>query len=222
MTITLGNSLLKTKQNKKQPTQIHFSRDYKNLDWDQLKASLFTNPALRNSTQLTDPSAICNTIQQTVQYHLDQQIPIRKIQITKKIPVFTTQSTRKLLIERDEALNEVKETNDPEAWRNFKNLRNRCHKSLTKDKKQYIQQKLDDKNNDRDKWEATKNILGWNTRTNPTILMDRGRTVTSPKQIAEALNHSLLSKVATLATVDPIENYLKKCGTSLILFKASQ
>ena len=63
--------------------------------------------------------------------------------------------------------------------------------------------------------DTTKEILGWKVNHNPTILMDRGQTVTSPTEIANAINHSLLSKVATLvreiplATVDPIANYSK-------------
>ena len=129
--------------------------------------------------------------------------------------MFTSPETRRLLIERDQALEKAQEDDHPDSWRLFKNLRNICHKMLSKDKHKYITDKLDTNNNDHDKWEMTKDILGWKNKTNPTVLMDRGKTVTSPKQIVNALNYSMISKVATIVReipptpVNPLENYSK-------------
>ena len=210
----IGKFTIKTKNNPSHPRFI-IKRDYKNINWDQLKVSLFTNPQLRECTQLEDPSLICKSIQDTVTHHLDQQAPSKKVQITKKVPVFISSDTKKLLMERDEALKTAKDKDDQDSWRRFKNLRNQCHKNLSKDKKVYTKSKLDENNDEHEKWETAKEILGWQSKVSPTVLQDRGKTVTSPKEIAESLNFNFLSKVAKIArnipesTVDPILNYSK-------------
>ena len=163
-----------------------------------MKLSLATNPKLRESTQLNDPSTICVAIQEALTYQLDQQAPLKKVQVSKNIPIFISQQTKQKIIDRDMALQRAKDDDLPDSCREFLNLRNSCHKMLSQDKKDYINKKLDEKNSEHDRWDTTKEILGWKTKQNPTVLMDRGLTVTSPNQIANALNHSLISKVSTL------------------------
>ena len=210
----IGKFNIKTKTNPSIPRFI-IKRNYEMINWDQLKESLFTNPQLRNCVNLEDPSLICKTIQDTVTHHLDQEAPTKKVQISKKIPVFLSQETKDLLKERDVTLQKAKEDNDQDTWRKFRHLRNTCHKNMSKDKNNYIKSKLDVNNNEHEKWETTKEILGWKNRINPSILNDRGTTVTSPQQITNTLNHSLLSKVAKIvreippSNTDPIDNYSK-------------
>ena len=210
----IGKFTIKTKYNPSHPRYI-FKRDYEYIDWDKMKICLAANPSIRECTTMTDPSRICATIQEAITSQLDHQAPIRKVQISRKIPIFLTPATKSKLKDRDEALAWAKVDQSPEAWRNFRHLRNICHKLMSKDKVEYTKSKLEDKNCDHEKWETAKEILGWKTSHNPTIIMDRGQTVTSPLQIANAINHSLLSKVAQLVrnlptpTVDPRVNYSK-------------
>ena len=210
----IGKFTIKTKNNPSQPKFI-IKRDYDLIDWDQMKESLLINPNLRKCTELNDPSIICKTIQDTVNLLLDQQAPKRKVQITKKIPIFISQDTKNTLNERDVALQTAKEDDTPENWRQYRSLKNSCHKKLSTDKKNYVKKKLDINNNEHDKWETAKDILGWKTKVNPTVINDRGETVTSPIKIANALNHSLISKVVKITRdipktqVDPILNYSK-------------
>ena len=210
----IGKFIIKTKTNPSFPRYI-FKRDYEIIDWDELKNSLHTNLSVRDCVTMTDPSLICSVIQEAVTIQLDCQAPVKKVQISRKIPIFLTPATKSKLKDRDEALARVKADQDPDSWRQFRNLRNICHKMMSKDKTEYTKNKLDDKNNDHDKWETAKEIIGWKNGHNPAIIMYRGQTVTSPIQIANAINHSLLSKVATLVrelpapTVNPIQNYSK-------------
>ena len=211
---SIAKFVIRTKTNPSHPRYI-YKRDYDLIDWDVMKLSLATNPSIRDCNIMTDPSLICTAIQQAVTHQLNLQAPIRKVQISRKIPIFLTPATKDKLKDRDEALAKAKIEQSPESWRQFKHLQNICHKMMSRDKIEYTKEKLDDQNNDHDKWESAKEILGWKTSHNPTIIMDRGETVTSPLQIANAINHSLLSKVATLVrelpppTTDPITNYSK-------------
>ena len=210
----IGKFTIKTKYNPSHPRFI-IKRDYQDINWDQLRESLRTNPKLSECLLEDNPSRICKSIQDTLTHHLDQQAPTKKVQITKKVPVFITSETKELIKERDEALRIAKEDYDQDSWRKFRHLKNLCHKNLSKDKKKYLKEQLDTNNDDHDKWESAKQILGWKTTNSPTVLQDRGKTVTSPAEIAESLNFNFLSKVAKIVRnipkteVDPLENYSK-------------
>ena len=194
------------------------SRNYKEVNWDKLKSDISSNPKLKLTNDMQDPNQVCNTIQEVVTYYLDQQAPVRKIQITKKIPVFTTSDTREVMNDRDNALKIAIQTDHPDDWRLFRNLKNRTNRKLSADKKKYINDKLSDENNEHDRWNNTKEILGWKSRAQPALIMDRGKNVTNPKLIANAINHSLIAKVAKIiretpkTQVNPIFNYKKVIG----------
>ena len=189
----IGEFTIETKVKTTIPRYI-LSRKFELINWDVLKLKLYDEQRLKDVSQLTDPSEICLAIQETINKYLEEQAPVRKIQISNKFPNFTSQETRELINQRDVALEDAKEKDDPESWRLFRNLRNRVHKGLSSDKKNDIKDKLDDKNNVKDKWKSAKDVLGWNRSPQPTILIDHGIPKTKPKDIANAMNFNLISK----------------------------
>ena len=106
--------------------------------------------------------------------------------------------TRQIFMDRDEALKYAINFDNIENWRNYRHLKNRAHRALTKDKKQLIKKQLDDENSSRDKWNTTKRILGWGKSAQPTIIIDRGIARTKPIEIANSLNFNFISKVTKL------------------------
>ena len=130
--------------------------------------------------------------------------------------------------------------NSTNSWMHDKKLPTSWHKRLTKlkigaitdtsaikhtrrqpkTKKNFLKYKLKDKKNSKDKWDTAKEILGWKKTAPPTIIMDKGKAITSPKQIADILNLKMLEKVSqTIARIpkseiDPILNLVNSCISS--------
>ena len=137
----IGEFSIETKVKTTIPRYI-ISRKYDLIDWDVLKLNLIDDQRLKDVSHISDPSEICLAIQETINEHLENQAPLRKIQISSKFPNFTSQETRELINKRDSALEDAKIKDDPESWRLFRNLRNRVHKALSSDKKKEIKDKL--------------------------------------------------------------------------------
>ena len=221
----IGQFSLKTK-NKPIIPRFVISRKWDNINWDEVKVKLYCDTQLTLASQSEDPTEICQALQSAINKYMDEQAPLKKIQISNKVPKFTTESTRNIINARDEALEKAKVTQNEDDWRFFRNLKNRVHRELSKDKKNYVKKSMEDEKSSKDRWNSAKNILGWNRAPQPTILIDRGTTKTKPKDIANAMNFNLLNKVNKIirevpkSEIDPCKNYQKimkdkKCTFSL-------
>ena len=210
----IGQFLIRTQTKPSTPRYI-LSRKWDLVNWDQVKTNLINDPDLAATSQMTDPNVICCTIQDSINHYLDEQAPVRKIQISTKIPKFSTKETKNLIKNRDLALKNAKMTQKTDDWRLYKNLKNRVHRELKNDKKNFIDKQLEDENTSKDKWKTATNILGWDRAPQPTILIDQGVAKTKPIEIANAMNRNLLSKVNRIirnvpkTNVDPCLNYKK-------------
>ena len=175
------------------------------------------DPQLIEANHSDNTSEICSAIQDTVLRHLDRHAPMRKHQVKTKSPQFLSQPTKQLENERNAAYRLARQTDTPDNWRLYRNLRNRVHKEITKDKKYFLKNKLNDENSVRDQWDVTKEI--------PSIIMNEGKAISSPKAIADILNFKLLEKVSrTIAklpkpTIDPMINYRKVIGNRTCQFQ---
>ena len=69
--------------------------------------------------------------------------------------------------------------------------------------------------NDRDQWSKAKLNLGWTKTKGPSIIIDNGIPIQSPKELARIMNVKYLSKIAKLHreipknTGDPLKNFKK-------------
>ena len=224
----IGQFVFNTTTKTSQPRYI-INRNWKEINWDLLRLNLHNDSDLDQVNSMEDPDEICQIIQSTITYHPDNAAPLRKIQIKSKYPAFTTQETRELIDKRDRTYKDARQTDDADTWRFYKNLRNRVHVSLRKDKKEYISKELDENKNEREKWDAVKNLIGWRKKKNtPTLIAHVGTVTTSPKGIAKVLNHHLLSKVATTVrnipktSTDPLKNYEKLMNDKNCNFKIQE
>ena len=75
-------------------------------------------------TQSDNPHYICESIQSILNHHLESTAPLKKVQVTNKIPGFASSVTRQLIRDRDSAFTIARTTDNIEDWRLFKNLRN--------------------------------------------------------------------------------------------------
>ena len=211
------NILIFTVKTTNPPTHPRYflSRNYKSVNWDQMKLGVSSDPQLVNACQSSDPHLICKSIQEVINRHLDFEAPLLKHQVKTKSPQFTTPPTRQLAERRNDSYRMARLTNDPEHWREYRHLRNQTHKAVTKDKKDFLKEKLNDENSSKDKWDTTKELLGWKKTAPPVIIVDKGKSITSQRDIANILNFKMLEKVSkTIARIqktdtDPMSNYKK-------------
>ena len=209
------------------PTQPRYvmTRQWDKINWDLVKLNLSNDIDLDQTNHIDDPSKICQIIQSSINYQLDNMAPLRKVQIKSKYPAFTSSETRTLMDERDTAYEDARRMNDQDQWRYFRNLRNRVHKEMKKDKKKFITKELDGNRDEKEKWDATKKFLGWTKNTTPTIISNNGVISTSPKEIAKVLNHHLVGKVAATAckipktSTNPLHNYSKMMAGKVCTFQ---
>ena len=66
----------------------------------------------------------------------------------------------------------AKLTDDPDHWRHYRHLRNKVHKETSKDRKNYLKDKLSDDKTSKDKLEVTKELLGWKKNSPPSLIID--------------------------------------------------
>ena len=151
----IGQFVFNTTCKTTQPRYV-ITRNWKDLNWDLLRLNLQNDVDLDQVNSLDNPHEICQVIQSSISYHLDNLAPLRKIQLKSKYPAFTSQESRDLIDERDRTYKDARRMDDEEIWRLYRNLRNRVHASLKRDKRDFIVSELDESNNEKDKWDVAK------------------------------------------------------------------
>ena len=79
-----------------------------------------------------DPNEIAHLITKIINGKLEIKAPLKK-QYKNSLPPFTTSQTKQLIETRDLALATAKETGHQDDIRNYRVIRNRCHREITKD-----------------------------------------------------------------------------------------
>ena len=191
-------------------------RDYQKICWQEIKANLRNDPKLSLAEQSDNPDVIAESLITAINFHLNSQQPIKRVQTSKKLPKFASPETILEINKRDQALKRSSVTKNEEDIRQYKNSRNRVHKMLSKDKKIEIKTKLENaKNNPRQQWNTVKTNLGWNKNLSPNVISIDGNTITDPRGIAQAINVAHITRNAKLhreipqTKTDPIENFKK-------------
>ena len=172
---------------------------------------------ISRATISQNPDEISVLIVQAISEHLDNQAPVRRLQLKRRKTTFAKPETIQLIKQRDQAMQLAKATEDDEDIRNFKNLRNRAHKQLARDKTTKNKDNLKSASEDDPKtqWNIMKKTIGWRKSTTPKVIKDNGTTITSPKEIAQVINREQILKNIKLqrniptTTTDPLTNYRK-------------
>ena len=102
-------------------------------------------------------------------------------------------------------------TKNPEDWELYKKQRNKCSNYAKNDKRKYYTDKYNkcqDEGDTKKLYNLTKTQLGWNTGGTPTTFQKNGKTVNSPKILAEMQNEYFTEKVKKLTDQLPSEDDL--------------
>ena len=101
--------------------------------------------------------------------------------------------------ERDLAQQAAVLSQEPDMWRNYRNLRNTATRSMRRDKDVWEKQQLDNfENSPTDLWRNVKGWMGWKNTGPPSQLFYRGEMVTSPQGLANSMNSFFTGKVNDL------------------------
>jgi hypothetical protein len=119
-------------------------------------------------------------------------------------------------MEMDMAHTEASLTKNPNQWRKYRNLRNLVNSNIKKDKISFNKNRFEyAEGNPKQQWETSKDLLGWSKGSAPTKLLYHNKMITKPKDTANALNLTYVTRVKKLMAAipptltDPITNYRK-------------
>ena len=147
------------------------TRDFTKIDWPSINTSLLNDLEMKRAAIIDDSDEVSEIIIERINKHLEDQQPIRKIQITDKPRNFISDDTKSLLKRKDDALARAKTTNDEDDFREYRHLRNQSHREITKDKNEAQKKAFKKAETDpKQQWGEAKESLGWNKSESPQVL----------------------------------------------------
>ena len=186
-------------------------RVFKNFDENEFKQAV-QQLSWWELYSSNDPEEAAEILTRKITTILDSMAPVKTIQVRKGYAPWLSESTKRLIKERNEAHVLASRTKQQDDFRHYKHLRNQTTAKLRQDKKTWEKLKLDNNKNDpRALWKNVKTRLNWNNSGPPSKLFHDGKIITSPAGIAGTMNSFFLGKVADLrenipgAAVDPLE-----------------
>ena len=113
--------------------QCHFPkyknvRDYSKINWTQVKAEIKIDHRFTVAENSLNSDVACQALTDTINQKLEELQPMRRIQMTKKLPGFATKETRELMNKRDAALKKAQLSRNNDDIRQHRTLKNFCHK----------------------------------------------------------------------------------------------
>ena len=131
------------------------------------------------SLHLNDPDQIAQNLISIIRDQLDSRAPLRRIQTSDR-KTNISKETRSLLDQRNSTWKEQCQFPSTKNLREYKSLKNRVKKSMTKDKLEQDRRSVEDATTSRDQWKGAKKIIGWTTYGGPKIIIKNGKPITSP------------------------------------------
>ena len=171
------------------------SRDFSKMNWEKVKEDLSNDTRIQLSQGSREVNTICENLIAAINDAMDAQQPCKRVQVNKKYPAFATKTTRETIEERNKAMTIMKTTGNQDDIRQYRTLRNKCHKLIRQDKEDYLSKKFKDAENDSKlQWKTTKDQLGWTKNLSPTVITRDGKTLNDPTSIANAINFAQVSR----------------------------
>jgi hypothetical protein len=189
------------------------TRIFKNFDSDKFSLDMSQDPRYLEILKTKNSNFAYDTLHQLLQDTLKKSAPITKIQVKQIQPNFLTEDTKLTETSRNQALISAQNTDSQDDWRNYKHLKNLTHHKYTRDKKLSIKTKIQKALGDKDMWKTSKEIMGWKTTKTPTLLVNKGKMITSTLEIARVLNMEFIFKVNDIrrnipkTSTNPLLNY---------------
>ena len=164
----------------------------------------------------TDVNTAVKVLTDKITRALDKYAPVRTIQVRSRYAPWISDLTKRVMVERDLAQQVAVASQDPNKWREFKNLRNNATKCLRRDRDLWERNQLDNlQNSPTDLWRNLKGWMGWKNSGPPTQLFYKGELVSSPQGLADSMNSYFIDKVTGLQSNlppnqnDPLETLRK-------------
>ena len=143
---------------------------------------------------------------------LDQLAPVKTVQMRSKYAPWLSSETKVIMKERDAAQVQASDSNHPDDWRLFRNLRNHVTRRMRNEKASWERQRLDhSQNSSTNLWKNIKGWLNWKASGPPTQLYFEGSLINTPKGMATTMNRFFITKVNKLrqgiaaSNADPLE-----------------
>ena len=144
-----------------------------------------------------DPHKITQNIQEIINQSLDKMAPVQITQLKSKPTPKISQEAKNLLAERDSIFKKYKQTNDLEDYRHYKNVRNLCTKTISNDhmKEKYKKFNEADQISSKQKWDLIKTETGQKTFITPSMIREKDKIWTKPRDMAQALNRQYVGGI---------------------------
>ena len=174
---------------------------------------------------------------------LNQHAPWILFQARKRYNPWLTETTKKLMEERDSWKSKAKglaaanpgqaTQEEQEAWGRYKKLRNKVNNLKGSEEIKYKRQRIEENIEDTSKvWKLAKKYMNWKVTGSPTQLEENGVLITCAWKIAQVMNHFFIDKVSTIRknmarvaiNMEPSKRIMlnKKCKLSLSFVSLSK
>ena len=168
-----------------------FQTDLQNVDWSQVTNDPCTQSAWTKFYNLLLP--IC-----------DKHAPFVNIQVRDREPPWVTDELRSLCNDRDYFRAKAEATGDPPDWAKAKKIRNIVNNLVSKLKKDFITDSIQNNAHDHKKlWKTLKNIIPSKQTQGPSKITEENREISDAGEMANSFNSFFASIGDTLANNIP-------------------
>ena len=137
---------------------------------------------------------------------LDAHAPWIKFQRRKNYAPWISDKTKEMLKERDMMKERALKlsgsgsiSEQAEAWKSFKKLRNRINNLKKCEEHRYKVEKVSKTLHSPEKiWQTAKNFMGWKTQGSPQQLIVDGQLIRKPQEVASSMNQYFVDKVSMI------------------------
>ena len=163
------------------------ARNWKKLNLDKLNSRLSET----NWDQLYGESNVhvaANFLENSIRSALEEQVPLKKIQPKRNYRSWLSDATKEMMVKRDAVREDARVGGDPDVWKEYRQLRNKVSKEVSKDRKRHYENQYkiceQDKTN-AELFKIMKKQIGQEMGSQPSIFRVDGRTITDPTGLAE-------------------------------------
>ena len=133
----------------------------------------------------------------------EDMAPMKTFQSRHNYASWLSESTKEMMIKRDEAVKRFSESKNPADWEEAREMRNKVNRRLKTEKMRNMREKISHCEEERDVgrvWKNIRNYLGWGGSTGaPSKLKNSaGQLITSPSALAELQNKYYIDKVKNI------------------------
>ena len=163
----------------------------------------FSNGLERDKMMVTacttdDANIATNCLQNILTKQLDIWAPYKTIQLKTNFLNYLTQETKELIVKRDLKLKEARKDSDkPEIWLEYKNLRNKVVTQTRNDEINYNTNLMKGEN----QWKNAKKILNINQPKAPSMLKINNEIVNDATVMCDKLNKFFIKKPENLKKI---------------------